>query len=173
MVLIADNDVLAQSYPPVTVTPPRELVKQRIEELRQFRQVDMPLTHRFQDGVYIREILMPKGAIVVGHVHKTRHQNIVLTGRAMVSMNGGPCKTVKAGDVFESEAGVQKWLYIEEDCRWLTIHANPANLQDVAFIEERLVELSPEYLAEKGERTLDQFRMSVNLLKENTQCQLQ
>jgi quercetin dioxygenase-like cupin family protein len=168
MITIADSDVLAQPYPPVTAMPPRELLaKQRIEELRQFRQVDMPLTHRFQDGVYIREISMPKGAIVVGHVHKTRHQNIVLTGKAMVSMNGGACKTVKAGDVFESDAGVQKWLYIEEDCRWLTIHANPANLQDVAFLEERLLELSPEFLAEKGSRTIDEVRMSVNQLEES------
>jgi mannose-6-phosphate isomerase-like protein (cupin superfamily) len=147
---------------PSAPEPPVISRREAIAQLRQLPQRAMPLTHRFQEGVYIREIFMPGDTFVVGAVHKTRHFNIILAGRAIVSMNGGPTKIVQAGDCFESDAGVQKWLYIQEDTRWITIHANPSNSQDIAALEEAIVELDPEFKAAKGFRTLDEFRMSVN-----------
>lgn len=147
---------------PREVEPPVMSREEAITALRKMPQKAMPLTHRFQEGVYIREIFMPGDTFVVGAVHKHRHYNIVLTGRALVSMNGGQVKVVKAGDCFESDAGVQKWLYIQEDMRWITIHSNPTNSQDIASLEEALVDLDPEFLEAKGSLTLDEFRMSVN-----------
>ena len=40
-------------------------------------QADCPVTHRFGPGIYIREVLLPRGAYVVGHAHKTVHLNIM------------------------------------------------------------------------------------------------
>lgn len=131
----------------------------------------MPVTHRFQPGVYIREILMPANTWVVGHVHNTTHWNVVVSGHALVSINGGEPKEIGPGDVFESESGAQKWLYIfaEEpgapagsaDMRFLTIHGNPDDCRDVATLEERLLALPEAVQIAKGLLTVDQFRMHV------------
>lgn len=127
----------------------------------QMHQCECPLRHRFSPGIYAREITMPAGAFVIGHKHKTRHLNIVLTGRARVMMNG-KIEEIAAPCTFESGEGVQKILLIYEDMKWITIHANPENEQDVVKLEESLVDLSPEFLEAKGNRDLDAFRMSLN-----------
>lgn len=99
---------------------------------------ELPLTHTFSDGVYVREIFMKAGMIVVGHVHKTRHINIVSTGKALVWMNG-EVKEVTAPYTFESEAGVRKVLYIIEDMFWSTVHVtNETNLDK---LKDNLVDL--------------------------------
>lgn len=136
--------------------------QEAIEELRQLPQREMPLTHRFQTGVYIREIFMPADTYVVGHVHKTKHWNVIISGRALVSVSGGPAKMIQAGDVFESEAGAQKWLYIIEDMRFMTIHANPSEEREIARLEADLIDFPENLLIAKGAMSVDEFRMSVN-----------
>jgi quercetin dioxygenase-like cupin family protein len=96
-------------------------------QLLQMPQVDLPIIHRFAPGVYMREILMPAGTVVIGHEHTTSHFNVVITGEAFVVM-GNERVAVSAGDVFVSEAGVRKALLIEEDTIWQTIH--PIEAQD-------------------------------------------
>lgn len=139
--------------------PEKRRVEILVRILRECEQVEMPVTHRFSPGIYTREIFMPADTYVIGHIHKTRHLNVVLTGRASVLIEGEMHEFV-APCVFESGAGVQKVLHIHEDCRWMTIHANPGDSRDVAAIEETLVELSPEFLKEKGDRALDVMRMA-------------
>lgn len=99
----------------------------------------LPLTHTFSDGIYAREIFMPKGSIVVGHIHTTRHLNIVSTGKAKVWYNGS-LKEIVAPYTFESDAGKRKVLYIEEDMFWTTIHKT--NETDILKLEEILIDKS-------------------------------
>lgn len=99
----------------------------------------LPLTHRFSNGVYSREIFMPKGQIIVGHVHNTRHLNIVLSGKARV-WDGKSVRVITAPFTFESEAGVRKVLYIEEDMLWQTIHVTEET--DVLVLEDTLIDKS-------------------------------
>jgi quercetin dioxygenase-like cupin family protein len=99
----------------------------------------LPLTHTFSDGVYAREIFMPKGMIVVGHTHKTKHLNIVSTGKAKVWYNGS-VKEITAPYTFESEANKRKVLYIEEDMFWTTIHIT--NETDILKLENDLIDKS-------------------------------
>lgn len=92
-------------------------------------QVDMPVTHRFAPGVYLREIFMPAGTFVVGHEHKTEHFNIVIAGRALVMMDG-KVEEITAPCTFVSSPGVRKVLYILEDMTWQTVHpTDETNLQ--------------------------------------------
>lgn len=154
--------VLVGRIQPTTETPSySERIASAIDRLRTMPQRECPLIHRFQDGVYLREIFMPADTFVIGHIHKTRHQNIVLSGKAIVMVDGKQ-KLVQAGNVFESEAGVQKVLYIIEDMRWITVHANPNDECDITKLEESLIEAPEWFLTEKGSRTLDEFRMSIN-----------
>lgn len=143
----------------------RQEIRSVASQLEQCKQVPCPVTHHFSPGMYLREIFMPAGTFVVGHEHKTQHQNIVLTGRARVLMEGR-ISEIAAPCVFESGPGVQKVLYIIEDMRFITVHANPEDCTDVVKLEEQLLNLEPEFLERKGERQLDDFRMSVNQQKE-------
>lgn len=128
-----------------------------IECLSKKEQVEMPVTHYFQDQVGLREIFMPKGTIVVGHVHKYAHWNIVLTGKAEIVVEGREM-VVEAPAVFFSNAGAQKALHILEDMRFITVHANPTNEADPVRFEESIINVTPAFLEAKGDLTIDQFR---------------
>ncbi len=105
-------------------------------------QVEAPLTHRFAPGVYLREIFMPKGTLVIGQRHRTEHFNIVLSGKAKVMIDN-KVELVEAPCVITSGVGVRKVLLILEDMRWVTVH--PTDETDVATLEDILVEKSQAF----------------------------
>lgn len=98
---------------------------------------DCPVTHRFTDGCYLREIFMPEGSVVVGKVHKTTHFNIIISGSVTVFTKDG-IKEYSGPCVFESDAGTQKVVRCDSDCVWQTIHVT--NLTDLKLLEDLLVE---------------------------------
>lgn len=109
------------------------------------------LIHRFSPGVYIREIFMPAGLLVIGAQHKTRHFNVVLKGRARVFMDG-KVHDIQAPCTIESGVDVRKVLLILEDMTWQTIHANPDDEQNIDVLENRIATFSERYLQKKAER---------------------
>lgn len=143
------------------LAPPRmthsESIKALIEVLDEYPQLEIPVTHRFSPGIYCREVTMPAGATVVGHKHKTRHQNIALTGRALVQIDGITTEIV-APFIFESDIGAQKTFHVLEELRWITIHANPQNITCIQSIEDEIFDL-PQEIKESG-MTLDDYRMT-------------
>ena len=116
----------------------------------------LPLTHTYSEGVYAREIFMPAGMIVVGHVHRTRHLNIVSSGKAKV-YHDGVLEYIEAPYTFESMPGVQKVLYIEEDMFWTTIHVT--NETDQEKLDILLVDKS----ASEGK----DFRELIEMARDN------
>lgn len=86
--------------------------------------------------MYIREIFMPKGIVVIGHEHKTEHWNIVITGRVLVSCNQ-ELVAIEAPHCFRSAPGVRKVLRILEDTIWQTLH--PTNETDIDKLEKMLI----------------------------------
>lgn len=116
----------------------------------EFKPVECPLEHRFTPGVYCRIVTMPASAggaytAVIGHEHKTHHENVVLSGEALVSING-EVKRITAGDYFDSRPGVRKVLVILQTMKYMTIHPNPDNVTDIATLEEMFVHKSDSYL---------------------------
>jgi len=114
------------------------------------------LKHHFQPGVYIREIWMPKGSIILGHAHKTEHLNIITQGRALVAVHG-VVTDVRPG-CFISGVGVRKALLIMEDTVWLTVHANPTNERDVAKLEDLLISKSSVWQEYEHRMVEESFR---------------
>lgn len=118
-------------------------IERREAELLKLPQVEVPLTHRFAPGVYMREVIMPTGALIIGHEHKTEHLNIISRGRALVMMDGdvsevvGPCTLL-------SKPGVRKVLYIREEMQWATIH--PTDETDLDKLAALLIVKSESYL---------------------------
>ena len=99
------------------------------------------MQHRFAPGVYIRVMLIPAGTLIVGHVHKTKHFNIMLCGRIRVLIDGR-VEELAGPQTVLSKAGVQKVGYALEDTLWQTIH--PTDETDVEKLEAMLVEPSLE-----------------------------
>jgi quercetin dioxygenase-like cupin family protein len=141
----------------------RDPVENLEKYLLQQEQVDCPVTHRFAPGIYLREIFMPAGAVVIGHRHKTEHFNIVIRGVAHVTMGGGEVKTLKAGETFVSKPGVRKCLIIEEDTVWQTVH--PIQFQGGAYLSEedqkKLISFLEPELIDKSDTWLEHEKQSL------------
>lgn len=115
-----------------------DMVDQLQVSLAKFPQLEMPLKHRFTPGLYVREIFMPKGALVISKIHKTEHPFAVLKGHAAVLTEGGTVEQIKAPFIGITRAGTRRVLFIHEDCVWATFH--PTELTDVNAIEEQIIE---------------------------------
>lgn len=107
------------------------------------------LIHRFAPGVYMREIHMEAGTLVIGVRHNTEHFNVVMKGRASVFMEGR-IHEIAAPCTFKSNVDVRKVLLIHEDMIWQTIH--PTDETDIKTIEGRIFTYTQKYLQKKAER---------------------
>lgn len=114
----------------------RETMGGMIERYKDLPQVEMPLTHLFCDGIYIREIFMPAGTLVIGEIHKTEHFNVLLSGEVTIFTIEG-VERVSAPHRFISQPGIQKVLLIHVDCIWQTVHATES--KNVPEIEKTLI----------------------------------
>lgn len=110
-------------------------------ELAKYPQTECPLKHHFAPGVYVREILMPAETIIIGHIHKTEHLNILIQGACFIVHEGGRREELRAPMTFVSKAGIQKVLYITEDMIWQTVHVTTET--DIEKLEAMLTEPVP------------------------------
>jgi len=99
-------------------------------------QIEIPQTDHFSKGVYAREIRVPKGAFVVGKIHKFENLNILSQGEMTVFSIEG-IKRVKAPVTVVSPAGVKRLAFAHEDCVWTTIHGTKE--RNVEKIEKKFI----------------------------------
>jgi len=87
------------------------------------QEVPCPVVHRFGPGVYMREVSMPAGALVVGRRHRGEHLNLMLSGILdLVDEAGNVIRTVVAPQTFTAPPG-RKIARIVADTVWLNIYA--------------------------------------------------
>jgi len=91
----------------------------------------------------MREMFAPAGVLVLGHEHRTEHFNIVLSGRAIVWVDGKMI-VATAGQVLTSKPG-RKLVIVLEDLRWLTVH--PTTVTDLEQLERDLLVKSEVWIA--------------------------
>jgi hypothetical protein len=118
-----------------------EIERAEAEELRR-PQIDIPVLHRFAPGLYLRTVVMPAGARVIGHEHTTEHFNFVLRGRCLVA-TGDRVEEIVGPCVFPSGAGVRKVLLILEETVWATAH--PTTETNLVTLEATLIRKSPTW----------------------------
>lgn len=123
--------------------------------------IELPLVHRFTDGIYVREIFMPKGTLLTSKIHKTRHQFMVLKGEVSVLDEQGNEVRITAPHIGITEIGTRRVLFIHEDCVWATVHANPDNENEVE-IEARIIEPHDNELLSEGIKQAYQKILSQN-----------
>jgi hypothetical protein len=149
---------------------PQQALDRAQAVLGKLRQMEMPLVHRFTPGLYVREIFMPKGTLVISRTHKTEHPFVVSQGHASVWSEEGGLVEIKAPHCGITKPGTRRILLIREDCIWTTFHPTnetdpekiveqvtepiePVTLNDqaVRYMLEKVAAMSPELLPEKKE----------------------
>lgn len=114
-----------------------------LREISARPQVDCPVQHFFGPSIYIREVVMPAGTVVVGKYHKHDHLCNMVQGRMIVVGEDGEQREVAAPAVFMAKKG-RKTAYILETVRFQNIYSTDET--DVEKLEHMLVEDSPTLL---------------------------
>ena len=117
----------------------REKVWSLERAMKNMPQATIPVEHGFADGLYMRTIVFQKGTVAVGQVHIEQHVDVMLTGEMTILMDGGMLR-VKAPHVGVTLMGGKKVGIAHEETRWLTVHANPDNCQDIPVLEARIAQ---------------------------------
>lgn len=115
-------------------------------------QIEIETIHHFGPGVYMREVRIPKGATVVGKIHKTEHYSILSQGELSVWTEGG-MKRLKASHVVLSQPGMKRVGYAHEDTVWITVH--PCEERDLHKLEKQLIAESFEEIASQAKLELE------------------
>ena len=90
-----------------------------------------PLKHTFAHGLYIREILMPKGHLYTTGIHKQEHPYFIQKGEVRVLTEDGVVN-IKAPFNGITKPGTKRVIYTEEETIWITVHAtDKTNVDDV------------------------------------------
>ncbi len=101
-------------------------------------------SHWFCEGVYLRQLKIPKGYTVTGKIHRHACINILLQGSIRIALTDGSQTTMHAPHIFISEPGEKKAGFALEDTIWLNVHATDE--KDLQKIEEQLIVPSYEQL---------------------------
>lgn len=104
--------------------------------MRTMPQVDLPVKHHFSQGVYARELFIPKDTVLTGKIHKYPQLNILMKGDISVLTEDG-VKRVQPPFLVVSPAGTKRIAYAHEDTIWLTVHGTEEN--DLGKIEQHFI----------------------------------
>ena len=109
-----------------------------IEGVFEGDSLECPLKHSFSDNIYVREIAIPAGMVIVGKIHKHEHPNFLMKGKVEVVTEEGT-EIIEAPCSMISKAGTKRALYALTDLVWITVHHNPTNTQDLKELEEEVI----------------------------------
>ena len=108
-----------------------------LPELRTLPQLDCKTKHYFGPSLYVREVTMPTGAIVVGKPHKTEHLCIMLQGHMKVKSEDGEVVELIAPITFVGKPG-RKIAYILETVVFQNIFATEET--DIEKLEHMFID---------------------------------
>ena len=94
-------------------------------------QVELKVTHYFADGLYAREMFIPKGTMLTGALHLFEHINVCSQGDISVYTEGG-VKRIQAPATLVCPPGSKRIGYAHEDTIWTTFHATTAKTVEEA-----------------------------------------
>lgn len=99
----------------------RERILRMEREIAQLPPVECPVKSYFCDGIYFREMTIPKNVTATGAVHKTEHATIVSKGRLLLMTDDG-VQEVEAGYFGISKPGIKRAAHAIEESIITTIH---------------------------------------------------
>lgn len=138
-----ESPQLALFEHPVSPIPTRDQIVQLQEAMLPIQCEQPEPTHFFAPGMYLRELTVPAGMLLVGKTHKHAHFLVVTKGRAEVISEFGRT-VVEPGHISISQPGVKRVVLALEDTQFITVHLNSSDTQDLEVIEAEHIE--PEVL---------------------------
>lgn len=92
---------------------------------------------------YAREMLIPKGTLIIGKIHRHQHLNIISKGKVVVYTEFGE-KHLEGPITFVSEIGLKRSVFAVEDTLWTTIHLTEfVGEENLDKIEKEVI--APDY----------------------------
>ena len=105
-----------------------------------------PVKHTYADGLYIREIFMPRGEIVISKIHKIAHPFFLIKGKISVLSEDGE-KLLQAAYYTVTPAGTKRMLYTHTNAIVVTVHRTFET--DLNKIEDEIIAKSFDELEVK------------------------
>jgi hypothetical protein len=105
-----------------------------------------PVKHTYADGLYIREIFMPRGEIVISKIHKIAHPFFLIKGKISVLSEDGE-KLLQAPYYTVTPAGTKRMLYTHTNAIVVTVHRTFET--DLNKIEDEIIAKSFDELEVK------------------------
>jgi len=99
---------------------------------------NFPLKHTFADGIYVRQMDMKTGSIVIGAIHNHLHVWFLLTGHLAVATEDSieefiaPCYVL-------AKPGSKRVIYAMEESIFINVHKNPSNTENIDELEKDIV----------------------------------
>lgn len=119
---------------------PVPTMREKVEKLERamyaMPQADCPVRHYFANGMYAREITIPKGVTLVGAVHKMENLAVLSKGKLELVTDAGTV-TLEAPCVVTVKPGTKNAALALEDAVWTNFLPNPDNETDT----DKLVEV--------------------------------
>ena len=110
--------------------------------------VPIPENHIFSGGIYIRQIAIPKGTLVMGKRHRIETCNVLLRGVLELYPEDGEDPVIIRGPiVFTSQPYTKKFAYCLEDAIFMNII--PTKETDPDEVERQVIIPEREYLESK------------------------
>jgi hypothetical protein len=147
-----------KAFSQVSIDERREKLDDLEGLILQEEQAEIPVKHCFTGGMYSREVVIPKDALLTGRIHKFDHFDIMLSGDITVSTDNGEVKRLTGLNIMEGKAGKKRAGFAHEETHWITFHS----------AEERDPEEMYEFLTCGSFQELDDF----NLMLDNSDYQL-
>lgn len=115
----------------------------------EMHQVEIETKHSFCDGVYAREISIPKGVALVGAKHKTAFFMVISKGECVIT-DSSKKKTYQAPYTAVSKVGAKRAILALKDTVLTTFHKT--NETDIYKIENDIIESEGLKIANNGGR---------------------
>lgn len=136
-----------------SVSKKREQMDSLELAMLQHDQVEIPVEHMFHGDMYARKIMIPKGTLLTGRIHKFDHFDIMISGDISVSTDTGEIKRLSGFNLMKGVAGKKRAGYAHEDTHWVTFHS----------AEEREPESMYEFLTCGSFEELEQFNENLSI----------
>ena len=103
--------------------------------MRAMPQVDVPLTHHFGGGLYLREGRVAAGTVFVGKIHKGEHFCILAEGEVTLADANGGTERLVGPCIIHAMPGAKRAVVCHTDIVWINVHANPTEERDLDKID--------------------------------------
>ncbi|WP_394661394.1 hypothetical protein [uncultured Acinetobacter sp.] len=99
-------------------------------------KIEPPINHHFSPGLYIREMRLNAGDMIIGKTHRYAHFCRVVRGRALVYSEHGWAQ-IEAPFYFQAPAGIKRLFIALDDFVFQTEHET--HLTDLDAIEKHCI----------------------------------